>query len=109
MPLFLSHVAVKIRGLYSVYIVYGAKGWHIETQTPSNVECVKQLFNLDNYLSIRNVADELSINHETVCLIVKDELRLWKLCAKLVPKNFELMFAMIGLKQLSQKTFSNLW
>ncbi len=26
MPLFLSHVAVKIRGLCSVYIVYGAKG-----------------------------------------------------------------------------------
>ncbi len=25
MPLFLSHVAVKIRGLRSVYIVYGAK------------------------------------------------------------------------------------
>ncbi len=25
MPLFLSHVAVKIRGLCSVYIVYGAK------------------------------------------------------------------------------------
>ncbi len=25
MPFFLSHVAVKIRGLCSVYIVYGAK------------------------------------------------------------------------------------
>ncbi len=25
MPLFLSHVTVKIQGLHSVYIVYGAK------------------------------------------------------------------------------------
>ncbi len=27
MPLFLSHVAVQIRGLCSVYIVYGAKDY----------------------------------------------------------------------------------
>ncbi len=31
MPLFLSHVAVKIQGLRSIYIVYGAKGsGHVE-------------------------------------------------------------------------------
>ncbi len=33
------------------------------------------------------VHDKLLINCKTVCLIVKDELYLWNLCAKLVPKN----------------------
>ncbi len=50
-----------------------AHGWHIETQTPSNAERVKQLLDSDCCLSIRDVADKLSINFETVCLIVKDE------------------------------------
>ncbi len=62
-------------------------GRHIETQTFSNVEGVKQLLDSDRHLSIIDVTDELSINHETIRLIVKDELRLWKLCIKLVSKN----------------------
>ncbi len=62
-------------------------GRHIETRTPSNVECVKQLLDSDYCLSIRDVADELSINRKTVRLIVKDKLCLRKLCAKLVPTN----------------------
>ncbi len=62
-------------------------GRHTETITPSNVKCVKQLLDSDHCLSIRDVADELLINCKTVCLIVKDELHLWKLCAELVSKN----------------------
>ncbi len=60
---------------------------HIETRITSNVKCVKQLLNSNYHLSIRAVADELSINREIVRLIVKDELRMRKLSAKLVPKN----------------------
>ncbi len=91
-------------------------GRHIEIWTPSNIERMKQLLDLGHRLFIRDVAYELSINHETVHLIVKDELHLQKLCANLfrriVPRNrrnVELMFAVIGSKQLSQKTFSNVW
>ncbi len=62
-------------------------GKHNETRTPSNVERVKQLLHSHRRLSIRDVADELSINCETVCLIVKEEFCLQNLCAKLVPKN----------------------
>ncbi len=49
---------------------------HIETRTPSNVELVKQLLDLDHRLSIKDVAGELSINHGTICLTMKDELHL---------------------------------
>ncbi len=62
-------------------------GRHNETQTLSNVERVKQPLNSNRHLSIRDVADKLLIDRKTVCLIVKDELCLQKLCAKLVPKN----------------------
>ncbi len=62
-------------------------GWHIETRTPSNVECMKQLLYSDHCLSNRDVTDELSINCETIHLIMKDKLRLWNPCAKLVPTN----------------------
>lgn len=44
------------------------------------------LLNCDCRLSIREVADTLSINHETVCLTVKKLLQLWKLGVKLVLK-----------------------
>ncbi len=63
------------------------QGGHFKTRIPSNVERVKQVLDSDCHLSISDVADELLINCETVRLIVKDKLRLWKLCAKLVPKN----------------------
>ncbi len=63
------------------------RGRHIKTRTPSKVECVKQLLDSDHRLSIRDVTDELSINCKTIRLIVKDEFRLQKLCAELVPKN----------------------
>ncbi len=66
-------------------LVYGQ---HTETRTPSIVEHVNQLLDSDHCLSIRDVAHKLSINCETIRLIVKDEeLLLQKLCAKLVPKN----------------------
>ncbi len=61
--------------------------WHIETRTPSNVECVKQLLDSNHHLSIRDVAGQPSINHKTVYLIVKDKLHLRKLRVKLIPKN----------------------
>ncbi len=48
---------------------------------------MKQLLDLAHCLSISDGADELSINRDIVCLIVKDELFLRKLCAKLVLKN----------------------
>ncbi len=89
-------VTMKKSAVYD-WIQYFRDGWedvnndlghgrHTETWTPSNVKRVKQL-DSNCLLSIRDVADELSINCETVRLIVKDELHLQKLCAKLVPKN----------------------
>ncbi len=91
-------------------------GRHTEIQPPSNVKHMKPLLDSDCCLSIRDVADELLINRETVRLIVNGVLRLQKLCAKFVSKNLieeqkkrQLMFAVIGLKQLGQKTFSNVW
>ncbi len=48
---------------------------------------MKQLLDSDCRLSIRDVVDKLSIMRETIRLILKDKLRLQKLCAKLFPKN----------------------
>ncbi len=37
-------------------------GQHNETRTPTNVECLKQLLDSDGCLSIRDVANKLSIH-----------------------------------------------
>ncbi len=84
-----GEVTMKKSAVYD-WIQHFWNNWedmNIETQTPSNIICVKQLLDSDCNLSIKDVPYELSINSETVCLIVKDDLRLWKLCAKLIPRN----------------------
>jgi histone-lysine N-methyltransferase SETMAR len=56
-------------------------------KTDENVGKVRTLVRNDRRLSIRIVAEELNVDKETVRQILTENLKMKKLCAKMVPKN----------------------
>ena len=56
------------------------------TKADENIMRVKQLMRSDRRLTIWMIADELSLNRESVWTILLHALMMWKVCAKLVPK-----------------------
>ena len=55
-------------------------------RTADNIERVKQMVRADRRLTVRMIAEELSINKDTVWSIITENLEMRKVCAKMVPK-----------------------
>ena len=55
-------------------------------RTDENVECVRQKVRSDRRLTVRMIADELGINSERVWRIIMKDLRMRKICPKVVPR-----------------------
>ena len=51
-----------------------------------NIESVKQMVHADHRLTVPMIAEELSINKDTVWSIITEDLEMRKVCAKMVPK-----------------------
>ena len=51
-----------------------------------NIECVKQMVRADRRLTVRMIAEELSINKDTVWSIITENVEIRKVCTKMVHK-----------------------
>ncbi|XP_066943506.1 protein GVQW3-like [Macrobrachium rosenbergii] len=60
--------------------------WPSSTKTAENIDRVQQLVRSDRRLVVQMIAEELSLNRESVRTILVQELGMWKVCAKMVPK-----------------------
>ena len=56
------------------------------TSRNKNVECVREKVRSDCRLTVRMIADELSMNSERVWRIITEDLGMRKVCAKMVPR-----------------------
>ena len=56
------------------------------SRTADIIERVKQMVRVDCRLTVRMIAEELSINKDTVWSIITENLEMRKVCAKMVPK-----------------------
>ena len=56
------------------------------SRTADNVERMKQMVHGDRRLTVRMIADELDISCDSVWKIITEELGMWNICAKMVPK-----------------------
>ena len=54
--------------------------------TVDNIERVKQMGHANRRLTVRMIAEELSIDKDTVWSIITENLKMRKVCAKMVPK-----------------------
>ena len=61
-------------------------GRHSTSRTADNVEHVKQMVHGDRWLTVRMIADELEINRDSVWEIITEDLGMWKIYVKMVPK-----------------------
>ncbi|PRD36169.1 UNVERIFIED_CONTAM: hypothetical protein NCL1_09451 [Trichonephila clavipes] len=57
------------------------------SKTTENVVRVRDLVRSDRRLTVRMIGEELNLNHTTVHQIWTNELKMRKICAKMVPKN----------------------
>jgi hypothetical protein len=63
-------------------------GRPVTMKTDENVDKVRTLVRNDRRLSIRMIAEEWNVDKETVRQILTENLKMKKVCAKMVPKNF---------------------
>ena len=56
------------------------------SRTVDNIERVKQMVRTDRRFTVQMIAEELSINKDTVWSIITENLEMRKVCAKMVPK-----------------------
>ena len=61
-------------------------GRPVTSRTDSNIDRVKQLVRADRRLTLRMICEELSIGKDAVWKILTENLKMRKLCAKMVPK-----------------------
>jgi len=54
--------------------------------TDDNIEKVRDVIRKDRRLGVRAVAEEVNLDRESVRRILREELNLRKVCAKMVPK-----------------------
>jgi len=60
-------------------------GQPIAQRTDANVDGVRTLVRSDRRLGVRVIAEELNMNRETVRQIVREDFRMRKISAKMVP------------------------
>jgi orotate phosphoribosyltransferase-like protein len=63
-------------------------GHPVTMETDENVGKVRTLVRNDPRLSISMIAEELNVDKETERQILTENLKMKKVCAKMVPKNF---------------------
>ncbi|GFX21018.1 HTH_48 domain-containing protein [Trichonephila clavipes] len=56
-------------------------------KTAENVVRVQDPVRSDRRLTVRMIAEELNLNHITVHQILTSELKMRKICTKMIPKN----------------------
>lgn len=56
------------------------------SRTGANVEHERQVVRSDPRLTVRLIASELGINHDNVWKIIHENLGIWEIFAKMVPK-----------------------
>ena len=56
------------------------------SKTDVNVEAVRQAVRGDRRLTVRMIAEQVGIDWQTVWKIITEEIRMQKICAKMVPK-----------------------
>ena len=56
------------------------------SRTNENVECMREKVRSDRRLTVRMIADELSMNSERVWRIITEDLGMRKVCVKMVPR-----------------------
>ena len=54
--------------------------------TDDNIEKVRDVTRKDRRLGVRAVAEEINLDRESVRQILREELNMRKVCAKMVPK-----------------------
>ncbi|GFW59069.1 protein GVQW3 [Trichonephila clavipes] len=57
------------------------------SKNAENVVRVRDLVRSDRRLTVRTIGEELNLNHTTIHQILTNELKMRKICAKMVPKN----------------------
>ncbi|GFU24727.1 protein GVQW3 [Trichonephila clavipes] len=57
------------------------------SKTAENVVRIQDLLRSDRRLAVRMIGEELNSNHTTVHQILTNELKMRKICSKMVPKN----------------------
>ncbi|GFX82691.1 protein GVQW3 [Trichonephila clavipes] len=57
------------------------------SKTAENVVRVRDLVRSDCRLTVRMIGEEMNLNHTTIHQILTNELKMRKICTKMVPKN----------------------
>ncbi|GFU77978.1 protein GVQW3 [Trichonephila clavipes] len=57
------------------------------SKTAENVVRVQDLVRSDRRLTIKMIGKELNLNHTTVHQILTNEMKMRKICAKMIPRN----------------------
>jgi len=61
-------------------------GWPATSRTEENIAKVRQIVHENRRLTIRSIAEQVNINRERVRKILTDDLDVWRVCAKMIPK-----------------------
>jgi len=61
-------------------------GWPATSRTEENIAKVCQIVRENHRLTVRNIAEQVNIDRETVRKILIEDLDMRKVCAKMVPK-----------------------
>ena len=61
-------------------------GRPLTSRSVENIDRVRQLVRADRRLTVRMIADDLSISKDSVWAILTEHLEMRKVCAKMVPK-----------------------
>ena len=61
-------------------------GWPTTSRTEENIAKICQIVHENRRLTVRNIAEQVNIDRETVRKILTEDLDMRKVCAKMVPK-----------------------
>ena len=73
-------------------------GWPSTSSTEVNIAKVKQMVTENRHLSLREVATELSVSHESICTTLNKCLGMKHVAAQLVPKDLNFLRKLNRLK-----------
>ena len=57
------------------------------SRTEENIAKVRQIVHENCRLTVRSIAEQVNIDRETVREILTEDLDMWKVCVKMVPKD----------------------
>jgi len=61
-------------------------GRRATSRTEENIAKVRQIVRENRRLTVRSIAEQVDIDRKTVRTILTEDLDMWKVCAKMVPK-----------------------